>query len=76
MSIHYDFDVTINAGDLLTMLSATTDLAGRLSDCAGNEPDTKARYELDRRVSRLLAAHKPALKAWCDALCEERGYDN
>ena len=76
MSIHYDFDVTVNAGDLLALLSATTDLACQLKERADNEPDTKARHDLDRRISHLLSAHKPALNAWCDAVSAARGYDD
>jgi len=71
MASSYTFDVTVNAGDLLALLSAAIDQMDTiLKQAALVDPDQ--RIELGRRVDVLHAHHKTALEAWAEGVSAYR----
>ena len=64
----YDFDVTINADVLLTLLAAASDQKVALTHKLDNETDKKKRRELSRQVTTLLKHHSEGVSSWCDGV--------
>ena len=60
-----DFDVTVNAADLLLLLKAADDHAATLADRANNEPDSAERYHLDNECSNLRKKTDTIREKWC-----------
>ena len=48
-----DFDVTVNAADLLKLIKAADKHANAIAERANNEPDAEERYRLDHEHGRL-----------------------
>ena len=60
-----DFNVTVNAADLLKLINAAGKHADALADRANNEPDAEERYRLDGEHGRLCKKIDKLRTKWC-----------